>query len=243
MRRLLTAAFAVLSLTLVAGCGGEEAASTLPAAGASGSVPTDPIAKVVYDFLDTVRQGRTAEANQWLTPLALQRITALNMTIAPPGSPASSFQVKGVTSRQADRALVAITWSDVDDAGKPVHENVFFELREVETGWRICGMGQDLGGGRAPMVMNFEAPPTASTPANVATTQAPGAVAPGAIPPGAVAPGAVAPATAMQPGPGALPAAPATIGAAPYMPPAGALAPPAAANPQVAQDPNQPRYQ
>jgi hypothetical protein len=229
MRRLLTSAFAVMSLAVAVGCGGgEEAANTLPAAG---TIPTDPIAKVVYDFLDTVRKGPAAEAHQWLTPLALERITALDMTIAPPGTPASSFQVQGVKERAGDRAVVAVRWSDVED-GKPYHENIFFELRQVEAGWRICAMGQDLGNGRPPMVMNFEAPPT-TAPANVAAHQAPGTVAPGAV----------APATAMQPAPGALPTAPATIGAAPLAPPASAMAPPLTPNPQVAQDPNQPRYQ
>jgi hypothetical protein len=165
MRHTSIASLAVLSLGLVTGCGGSEtpapgatAKAVIPAAapGTSGQVPDDPIARVVYEFFDAVRQGRTVEANQRLTPLALERITAHNMNIAPPGSSTASFQVKGVTQRENDHALVGLTWSDIDADGKPYNESIFCELKLSDGQWRICGMAQDLGPSQAPMVMDFE---------------------------------------------------------------------------------------
>jgi hypothetical protein len=193
MRRSLLASLVVVTLGLFPGCGGSEtpaptaaAKAIVPAAapGTSGQAPSDPIAQVVYAFFDAVRQGRTVEANQRLTPLALERITAHNMNIAPPGSPTASFQVTGVTQRENDHALVGLTWSDVDADGKPYNESIFCELRVCDGQWRICGMAQDLGPNTAPMVMDFESlagiapqdPAKATAPAGGATA------APGALP-------------------------------------------------------------
>jgi hypothetical protein len=157
MRCRLIAAFAALSLIGVVGCGGSETAAPVAAApGTSGSAPNDPIARVVYDFFNAVRQGQTAAAHQYLTPLSLQRITALDMNIAPPGSATASFQVGQVTTRENDRALVSLTWTDLDADGKPYNEPILCELRQVDGHWRICGMAQDLGPSQPPMVMDFE---------------------------------------------------------------------------------------
>ncbi len=171
MRCRLFAALAALSLGILAGCGG----SKTNAPEASGAVPTDPIARVAYDFFDAVRQGQTAKATKNLTPLAIQRITAGGDMIAPPGSPNASFKIAGVTQREEDHALVALTWSDLDVDGKPYHESLLCELRLVDNQWRICGMLQDLGPNQPPMMMDFEADPgvAASTPATAGAKAAP----------------------------------------------------------------------
>jgi hypothetical protein len=193
MRRSLAHLLAVLSLGFFAGCGGSDtpapnatAKAVTPAAapGTSGQMPEDPIARVVYEFFDAVRQGRTVEANQRLTPLALERITAHNMNIAPPGSATASFQVRGVTQRENDHALVRLTWSDVDSDGKAYNESIFCELKISDGQWRICGMAQDLGPNTAPMVMDFESLAGISTqdPAKVAAPTAGTIPAQGALP-------------------------------------------------------------
>lgn len=153
------AALALATLALTVGCGGGAETPTAVAQNtASGTVPGDPIAKVVYEFFDAVRQGQMEAAKQRLTPLALQRITERNMNIAPPGSPTASFQVGEVTKRQGDHALVSLVWSEVDADGKPYQEYIHCELRIDQGQWRICGMAQDLGPGRPPVVMDFENP-------------------------------------------------------------------------------------
>src|SRR5262245_4828701 len=94
MRSRLFAALSALCLFGLVGCGGSETAAPVAATpGTSGATPSDPVARVVFDFFDAVRQGNTAAAHQFLTPLSLQRITALDMNIAPPGSATASFQV------------------------------------------------------------------------------------------------------------------------------------------------------
>lgn len=189
MRQSLLAGLAALSLVVTVGCGGSSTGpSTAATPGTSGAAPADPIAKVVFEFFDAVRMGRTAEANQRLTPLALQRITELEMNIAPPGSPTASFQVGAVTQRQNDHALVSLVWSDVDADGKPYNEPILCELRDCEGQWRICGMAQDLGPGQPPMVLDFESL-AGSTPQKTAQTT------PTATQGGAAAPGATAPPT------------------------------------------------
>ena len=182
MRCRSFAFFAVLSLAVSLGCGGSE--TPTPSAGANGAtsaVPADPIARVVYEFFDAVRRGQAAEANQRLTPLALQRITESGMNIAPPGSATASFQVGAVTQRQDDHALVTSTWTDLDPDGKPYNEPILFELRDCGGGqWRICGMAQDRGPGLPPMVIDFETL-AASTPQPKAAPTTGGSAAPIAV--------------------------------------------------------------
>ncbi len=158
MRCRLFALLAGLTLPLAIGCGGSGggAPATANSGAPSGSVPGDPIARVVYDFFDAVRQGHTAEANQRLTPLALQRITELDMNVTPPGSPTARFQVGVVKTVENDHALVELTWTDVDADGQRYSEPILCELRVCDGQWRICGMAQDLGPGQPPMVMDFE---------------------------------------------------------------------------------------
>jgi hypothetical protein len=153
----LIASLALVVLSLSMGCGGADDAALKEAATASGP-PSDPAARVVYDFFEAVRQGHTAEANALLTPLSLERITALEMSIAPPGSATARFEVGPVKVTEADRAVVPLSWTDLDADGKPYAEAILCEVRMCEGGWRICGMAQDLGPDRPPMVMDFERP-------------------------------------------------------------------------------------
>jgi hypothetical protein len=156
MRCRLLAAFTAVSCALVVGCGSKDTAATADV-GPSGTIPSDPIARVVYEFFDAVRQGHTAEANKWLTPLALQRITEQQMNVTPPGSPTARFQVGPVKHVENANAVVELTWSDVDADGKRYTEpKMWCELRVCDGQWRICGMAQDLGPNRTPMVMDFE---------------------------------------------------------------------------------------
>jgi hypothetical protein len=185
MRQSLIVRFAVVGLALAVGCGSKPE-----------STPTS----TVFNFFDAVRQGNTAQAQQQLTPVALQRITELDMSIAPPGSATASFKVNGITQEMGDHALVSVTWTDLDPDGKPQDEPILIEVRNGDGQWRICGMAQDRGPGLAPMVLDFEtmAPSKRRT---AATTPAGAAVAPvTAATAGAVAPaGAAAPSQPVGP--------------------------------------------
>ncbi len=184
MRCRSLALFALLGFAVTLGCG----KSGNPAAGTSGSAPGDPIAMVVFEFFDAVRQGQTDRAYQRLTPLALQRITESGMNIAPPGSATASFQVGAVTQRENDHALVAITWTDLDPDGKPYNEPILCEVRDIGGGqWRICGMAQDRGPGLPPMVIDFETPAAAPAQTQTGVAQAGAAPTTGGVAPTAPA--------------------------------------------------------
>jgi hypothetical protein len=149
----------LFALGLSIGCGGSEAPA--PAAttqlGAQSPLPSDPAARVVYQFLDAVRRGNSdGAASQMLTPLALQHITQRNMNISPPGSATARFQIGRVAQLDGDRAIVESLWTDVDADGKPYEEPIVCALRLCDGQWRIYGMAEDRGPNQPPMVMDFE---------------------------------------------------------------------------------------
>lgn len=166
MRMAMWAALAAVGFSV--GCGGSEAPAPAAKSGSTGGVavttlapasevPSDPVGRVVYDFLESVRvgQGENAAA-KLLTPLALQKIQEQDLNIAPPGSPTARFQVNHVEMVEADRAVVESTWSDVDADGQTYQEPIYCALRICDGQWRIHGMAQYMGEGQDPMVIDFE---------------------------------------------------------------------------------------
>lgn len=159
---------AVAAIGFSVGCGGSDApapsatnggvsgnAAATP--GPSGEIPSDPVGRVVYDFLESVRMGQGENAAaKLLTPLALQKIQEQDLNIAPPGSPTARFKVTHVEMMEGDRAVVESTWSDVDADGKQYQEPIYCALRICDGQWRIHGMAQYMGEGQAPMVIDFE---------------------------------------------------------------------------------------
>ncbi|MBL9164854.1 MAG: hypothetical protein JNL18_19150 [Planctomycetaceae bacterium] len=159
---------AVAAIGFSVGCGGSDAPAPSASNGAaggngaaapgpSGEIPSDPVGRVVYDFLESVRvgQGENAAA-KLLTPLALQKIQEQDLNIAPPGSPTARFKVTHVEMLEGDRAVVESTWSDVDADGKQYQEPIYCALRICDGQWRIHGMAQYMGEGQQPMVIDFE---------------------------------------------------------------------------------------
>jgi hypothetical protein len=158
MRCLWITSLACLALLGQTGCGDSNAtAPGATAAGQQSAMPSDPIAQVVFQFLDAVRSGQgDGAASQWLTPLALERITERNLNISPPGSPTARFQLGNVQMLEAERAVVESVWTDVDADGKPYQEPICCALRLCDGQWRIYGMAEDLGPGEGPVVIDFE---------------------------------------------------------------------------------------
>jgi hypothetical protein len=166
MRIAMCAAVAAMGLSI--GCGGSgtpaptasttTSATGVAAAPSAADVPTDPVGRVVYDFLDSVRigQGENAAA-KLLTPLALKQIQEQDLNIAPPGSPTARFRVQHVEMMpEGDRAVVQSIWTDVDADGKEYQEPIYCALRICDGQWRIHGMAQEMGEGQQPMVIDFE---------------------------------------------------------------------------------------
>jgi hypothetical protein len=157
---------------LVVGCGQSDApnaststtSSTAPITAdqvaTSPGVPADPVAQVVYNFLDAVRQGNTAVASGLLTPLALQRTSEMDFVFAPPGSPTARFEVGAAEMVEKDKAVVDSVWTDLDADGKPQSEPTLWALRMIEGQWRISGMAAEMGPNQPLMVIDFENPET-----------------------------------------------------------------------------------
>jgi hypothetical protein len=198
-----TTFFATLAaITLAVGCGKSDttqptatakaeadAAINQAAAQMVAGVPTDPIAKVVYDFLEAVRQGDTSAAGQRLTPLALKRTSEQDLVFAPPGSPTASFKVGGVEMIDKEKAVVESVWTDLDADGKPHDEPTLWALKLAEGQWRISGMMAEMGPDQMPVPIDFENPETIGGPksADPSNLAGPGATAPAAKPEGEVA--------------------------------------------------------
>jgi hypothetical protein len=181
MRFLAIAAWVAAAVGSLSGCGqtdpvSENAKTTAAiseiAAKMSTGVPSDPIARVVYEFLEAVRQGDTAIAGQRLTPTALQKTQEANLVFSPPGSPTATFKVGNVEMIEKDKAVVDSVWTDLDADGKPHSEPTLWALRLTDGAWRISGMIAEMDPNQPPMVIDFEnpetmAPQTPEQPANL----------------------------------------------------------------------------
>lgn len=154
MRRSIFLFLVTLSLVNFAGCGSQGTNGS----SANRNAPSDPVAKVVFEFLEAVRCGDTDTSSQRLTPLALQRTNELDLNFSPPGSPTASFAVGAVEMIDAEKAVVECVWTDQDADGIPRDEKITWALKLNAGEWRISGMAADMGPDQAPVVMDFENP-------------------------------------------------------------------------------------
>jgi hypothetical protein len=153
MRQGLLSFVAIFSIMLAAGCGTQSMSDP-----AAAGTPSDPIARVVYEFLEAVRVADAAKANQFLTPEAVKQTSAQDMAIVPPGSPTASFRLGATKVVDSTRAVVETVWIDVDTDGTPVEQNTTWALKLIGGVWRISGMAAEIGPGQEPFVFNFEDP-------------------------------------------------------------------------------------
>lgn len=170
MRSIWMVALALGLMGSALGCGQSETPKAVGSGSApitadqvatSPDAPTDPIARVVYDFLDAVRQGDTAVASGLLTPLALQRTSEMDFVFAPPGSPTARFEVGAAEIVEKEtKAVVDSVWTDLDADGKPQSEPTLWALRFASGQWRISGMAAEMGPNQPLMVIDFENPET-----------------------------------------------------------------------------------
>jgi len=146
------------------GCGGgttsvDATAGATDAAG-GGSVNTDvnTPAQAVRDFLEAVRLGNDKQASTMLTQLAQQKTAEMEMVVAPPGSDTASFEVGEVESNDGEQARVGSTWTDLDHDGNRRTDEIFWILKNEESGWRIAGMTTKIFPDQDPVLLDFEDP-------------------------------------------------------------------------------------
>ncbi|QDS98041.1 hypothetical protein [Adhaeretor mobilis] len=166
-----------LSAPLVCtGCGGSDTSSA--AASPAGPVatgqsqaqqiPTDQSERVVYEFLEALRQGKTNVANARLTPIAHQLLERHDRCIVMPASETASFRVGTVEQHDAQRATVDAVWSDLDVDGNRYNEQTLWALRLIEGKWRISGMVSDIES-ENPVACDFENPAEYAQPSQTQT--------------------------------------------------------------------------
>ncbi len=169
-----TLLLAIIPLTLL-GCGqtsgdadGEQAATANADSDAGRSAEEKPQshskpkldgpAAAVYEFLEAVRSGDDATADQMLTTVARQKTQEMNMVVAPPGSDTARFQVGKAEILPDDRAKVDCTWTDRDIDGTIRTDEIIWVLRKETEGWRIGGMVATVFPDTDPVMLNFEDP-------------------------------------------------------------------------------------
>ena len=138
MRRIATTGMLAAALCVAWGCSKSEENAGAPAAPAAPQVPPHT---VVFQFLESVRTGNDKGAESMLTDLAREKTRAMDLMVAPPGSPTAKFEV-GATeiAEQGQLAYVESRWTDVGPDGKPEVNDFVWAMRLDKGFWRIGGV-------------------------------------------------------------------------------------------------------
>ncbi len=152
----------IVTVAAASGCGSADSTSTpgTSAAVAPGTPPSDPIAKVVYDFLAAVKEGDSELASSKLTPLAQQRMKASKQGFALSPDGTASFTIGAVERMQdaTDQAAVDAVWMEPDENGKLGEQRWTVALQLGEAGWGIIGIVGEAQPNQPPMILDFEDP-------------------------------------------------------------------------------------
>ncbi len=179
---VLTVALATIGL---AGCGSQvadsPAESTSPklAAGAAiepgfGAVPRQgqseqqlpvgltaatPPDQIVAAFLGALRSGDSGVAESLLTRQAREETRRRDLTVQQLGAPDAKFTIgtPEYLGPGKNGAHVNTTWTE-EENGEVIQYDIVWALRRHEIGWRVAGMGAQLGQGQPMVYLNFEDP-------------------------------------------------------------------------------------
>jgi hypothetical protein len=154
-RRCFLIAAALIAMTST-GCGSK---STPVGTGQQWveNVPTPDL--TLREFLEAVRTGDDAKAEQLLTDVAREETQKYDLSVAPPGSDTAKFEVGKVEYIAANEvAHVISTWTDVGDDGQPQSDEIIWMLRRDPAGWRIAGMATKIFPDELPLLLDFEDP-------------------------------------------------------------------------------------
>jgi hypothetical protein len=163
----------------VAGCG-KGGAVTPAGSGSVGAAtqtpPTDPAARVAFDFLMAVRKADEAQITACLTPQAAQQLKQRDQRFPVSGMDTVSLQFGEVRKPSENQALVQCMLTEVAKEGEVgKSEEICCLLRLVDNQWRVSGLAIGTAQGR-PQILNFEAPPLEAMgpPATPQTAEAAG---------------------------------------------------------------------
>lgn len=114
--------------------------------------------EVVANFMEAFQKGDAELANAMLTPLAREMTQQHDLVVSPPGSETGSFKIGDVEEVAENGVHVECSWTDVDDAGEEVTEEMIYVVENSDEGWRIAGMIISVFDGEEPLVLDFSDP-------------------------------------------------------------------------------------
>ncbi|MEM8944811.1 MAG: hypothetical protein AAGD11_06470 [Planctomycetota bacterium] len=151
----------IVMLTTI-GCGGQDA--TAPATPqavrpkSQSAPPSDPIARVAYDFFDAVLTSDRDAARAQLTTVAVRRLAELGMDFLLPVSESSSFRVGPAQVIEEGMAAVDAILTEADASGEPIREEITVVLRLERGRWGVMGVVTGMGPNEQLDGFNFEKP-------------------------------------------------------------------------------------
>ncbi len=184
MRSLYVAAVCTASLGLI-GCGSPTADSPPPPRAAAGGAdagtepqlgtfarepieaasvpagltPATPADQIVAAFLNALRTGDSGVAEALLTRQAREETRKRDLTVQQLGAPDATFVI-GTTeylNPEKTGAHVNTRWTE-REGDRAIHYDIVWAVRRQEAGWRVAGMGAQLGPGQPIVYLNFEDP-------------------------------------------------------------------------------------
>jgi hypothetical protein len=174
-RRYFLVAIALIASTSI-GCGSKSSAVGEGQQWVD-SVPTPDV--TLREFLEAVRTGDDAKAEQLLTVVAREETRKHDLSVAPPGSETAKFEVGKVEYIAANEvAHVESTWTDIGEDGQPQSDMIIWMLRRDPAGWRIAGMATKIFKDELPLLLDFEDPEDMIRPGGPAAGAAPTAQVP-----------------------------------------------------------------
>jgi len=115
--------------------------------------------EIVVAFLNALRRGDSGVAEALLTRRAREETRKHGLSARPLGSPNAAFSV-GVPEyldAKKNGAHVNTTWTEQQGTSN-IHYDIIWALRRHDMGWRVAGMGAQLGPGQPVVYLNFEKP-------------------------------------------------------------------------------------
>ena len=125
----------------------------------AGITPNTPPDEIVAAFLNALRSGDSGVAEALLTRQAREETLKRDLTVQQLGAPEAIFAI-GTTEyldAQKNGAHVNTRWTEHDGA-TVINYDIVWALRRHSAGWRVAGMGAQLGPGQPIVYLNFEDP-------------------------------------------------------------------------------------
>jgi hypothetical protein len=124
--------------------------------GLTNATPPD---QIVEAFLNALRTGDSGVAEALLTRQAREETRKRDLTVQQLGAPDATFTIgtPEYLGTQKNGVHVNTTWTEEQGAAV-INYDIVWALRRHDVGWRVAGMGAQLGPEQPVVYLNFEDP-------------------------------------------------------------------------------------